>query len=282
MELSHDDTLKLIESIRIPPAPIVLQELHRLLQRDDATLADITEIVARDVAVSSLLLQAVNSPAYGLRRRARTIQHAAGLLGMVNTTNIVAALALRNSLQSSDGRELGDFWESASNTALAAAGIARHLDTVAPDEAYMLGLFHNAGHALMAQHFDGYSEFYTAHINDAGSPISELENHRYSCNHTVLGYYLARAWGLEPYRRDLIRDHHDQALLRDVSSLPEGSAGGQLAILKLAEHFDKLFRQIEPDHEWQRCEVAVLDQLGLSELDYEELRDDMLEKLSSG
>lgn len=282
MELSLDDTLKLIESVRIPPAPIVVQELHRVLQRDDTVLADIAEIVSRDVAISSLLLQAVNSPAYGLRRRARSIQHAAGLLGMANTTNIVAALALRNSLQSDNKRELKDFWDSASNIALAAAGIARHLESMAPDEAYMLGLFHNAGHTLMAQRFDDYAEFYEAHINDPNAPISELEIQRYRCNHCILGYYLARAWGLEPYRRELIRDHHDHSLLSDEAAMPDGSAGGQLAILKLAEHLDKLFRQVEPDYEWERCKTAVLDRLGFSELDYEDFREDMLEKLAIG
>jgi HD-like signal output (HDOD) protein len=279
MQLDQETTLKLIDSVRIPPAPVVVQEIHRLLQRDDTTLADIGAVIARDVAISSLLLQAVNSPAYGLRSEARSIQHAAGLLGMRNTVNIVAALALRHSLEQDNSEQISGFWDSAANTGLAAAGIARQVGGFAPDEAYMLGLFHNAGHTLMTQRFNDYPGFYEQHINAAAKPVNVYENARYQCNHAVLGYYLAGAWGVSKRLQRVIGEHHDPQALK----LDKGKDGDvPLAILKFAEHVDKRFRLVPTDHEWDRCSERVLYTLGLSEVDYEELRDDLLDKLTEG
>ena len=55
-----------------------------------------------------------------------------------------------------------------------------------------------------------------------------------------------------------------------------------LAILKIAEHVDKSFWGIKPDNEWTKVEDVVLDYLGISKPDFEDLREDMLDKLIAG
>ncbi len=278
MQLDHKATEKLVASMRLPPAPFVVEELHRLLQNDETTIAEVGDVVAQDMAISSLVLHTVNSSLYGLRRKANSIHQAAALLGMSNTANLVAGLSLRQSLGDNDAPGMQGFWDSPGNIALAAAGIARQLCPGVADEAHLLGLFHNAGHLLMAQRFDGYGRFLRDNLDCPQAPVVELENRHYSCNHAVLGYYLASTWGIQRHLAQIIRDHHDIAHL-----LEDGDAAtAQLAAtLKLAEHCDKLFRGAQIDHEWARCGAAVLDFLGCSEPDYEELCADIVEQLAA-
>ena len=55
----------------------------------------------------------------------------------------MAAVALRARL--SQKIDLGRFWDSAEEVAQLASALAKRLGGVDPEDAYMLGLFHDAG-----------------------------------------------------------------------------------------------------------------------------------------
>jgi HD-like signal output (HDOD) protein len=276
------DTDQLLSGIRIPPAPFILQRLHEELQKDEPALTDIANIISRDVGISALVLRTVNSPFFGLRAKINSIQHATSLLGIGYTTNIVASLALRQAFEQSGQANPNNFWDSPSNVAMVAADIARLFREVPPDEAYMLGLFHNAGHALLVQRFEDYRGFLDAHINHPDEFITAAEDRRYNTQHATVGYMLARSWGLEPHMARVIRDHHNAPERLAESGPGTHDEDSILCVLKLAEHVDKLHWGMDPDHEWEKIGEAVLDHLGMSGPDFEELRADMLDKLNSG
>ena len=52
-----------------------------------------------------------------------------------------------------------------------------------------------------------------------------------------------------------------------------------MAILKMAEHIERHHSGVDPDHEWEREREAVLGHLGLSEVDFEDLRVEVLDQL---
>ena len=54
-----------------------------------------------------------------------------------------------------------------------------------------------------------------------------------------------------------------------------------VVILKIAEHIAVSHRN-DADYEWQRYKLHVLDNLGLSEIDYDELKADMIDILNAG
>lgn len=280
MSLDTDETLKILEDIKIPPAPHTLTKLHEELQKDEPLLMDIANIIAQDVGISALVLRTVNSAFFGLKAKAASIQHATSLLGMQNTVNIVAGLALRKAFDETDGANPPNYWDSPMNIAMVCADIARTISGVESDEAYMLGLFHNAGHALMMSYFKDYKEFLDQSLNQEGPVITELEDARYETDHAVLGYFLARSWGVDKPVAELIRDHH---AVPDRLSL-ESASGKEtlLCVLKMAEHIDKLFWGMDPDYEWLVIGDQVLDFVGLSKPDFEDLKTDMLEKLLNG
>ncbi len=147
---------------------------------------------------------------------------------------------------------------------------------------YMLGLFHNAGHALLSQRFPDYKEFLKKNINREDIIITEIEDQQYNTDHAVLSYYLARSWKLDSHIVEVIRDHHNT---KEQLTEMDGEActkGRLLAILKIAEHVDKIFWKMDPDSEWVQIENVVLDYLGMSKPDFDDLQADMLDKLISG
>ena len=61
MDLDVQDTNKLVDGIKIPPAPYILNELHGEMQKDSPELQVIADIISKDVGISSLILRTVNS-----------------------------------------------------------------------------------------------------------------------------------------------------------------------------------------------------------------------------
>lgn len=273
---------KILAGAKIPPAPHVLNRLHRELQKDEPVLSEMANILAQDVGLSALVLRSVNSPFFGLRTKAKSIQHATSLLGMRNVVNIVAGLALRRAFDENGGANPPNYWDSPFNVAMAATSVARAVRFPNPDEAYMLGLFHNAGHLLLVRYFEDYRAFMTAHINDTDQLFATQEDNRYNTNHAVLGYFLARAWGLDKKVANVIRDHHSIQERFSMKRIAAEEELSLLAILKIAEHIDKLFWGYQPDHEWLSIQDQVLDYIGLSEQDFNDLQQDINDNLIGG
>lgn len=279
VELDSNAAQKILDGIKIPPAPFTLQQLQAELQNDEPELMKLANIIAMDVGISAMMLKTVNAPFFGLRSKVNSIMHAANLLGIKNIVNIVAGLELQRTFEENKGDSPPNFWDSPSNVALIAANLARKMSGIEPDVMYMLGLFHNAGHALMCTRFDGYLPFMVQNLNAEESIISQLEDQTYQTNHATLGYFLARSWGIDKDAAEVIRDHHRvRERLREEST--DGLQLTMLAVLKIAEHIDKLYWGMDPDHEWDQIEDLVLDFLGLSKPDYNDIQIDMLEKLN--
>lgn len=281
MSMDLQNTFKLIEGIKIPTAPFILTQLHEELQKDEPEIGTIADIISKDISISALVLKAVNSPFFGLRCKINSINQAVSLLGMNYMTNVVAGLALRRSFEDGGGDNLPNYWDSPANVAMVAAQLAAALKCAEPDHMYTLGLFHNAGHAMLVQKFSDYAEFFADYSNVPDVRIIDAENLRYNTDHGVLGYYLARSWGLAQPIANVIREHHGCEELLAEEKEPSIESN-MLALLKIAEHIDKQFWGIAPDHEWNRISLLVLEHLGLSVPDFEDLREEMIEKLVSG
>ncbi|MET0028424.1 MAG: HDOD domain-containing protein [Candidatus Thiodiazotropha sp.] len=275
MQIDNKQQQQLINGIAIPPAPQILIDLQAVLNDPECEIARIAEVITQDIAISALVLRTVNSPFFGLLTKVQSIHHAVSLLGMNNTSHIVAGLALRQQMERS-GPNPTHFWDSPLNVAMSMAYLARRFCTLPADEAYMLGLFHNAGHSLLLQKDPQYNDFMDQYYNNPEQPIIHFEQQRYDTDHAILGYYLARSWGIDHALSDIIRDHHDPALLLTGEA---SQAASVLSLLKLAEHADKIFWGQLEDPEWGRVGHAVNLHLGLSETDYLELRDELNELL---
>lgn len=272
IQLSQEQSQAALKGFTIPPRPVVLQELEQLLARDTTTARTVSERIARDVALSGAVLKTVNSPMFGLSKPCSSVPQAVHMLGMRNITSLVRALVLRQSIGASTAQlSLERFWDSAETVATLAALVASTLPQVSREDAYSFGLFRDVGIPMLMQRWPEYRQT----LKDAAGdprPLPLLEEERHGTNHAVLGYLLARSWGLPEALCEGIQRHHDLNVF-NAGEAVSGEARTLIAINRLAEHLHDNVRRMRSEGEWERSGAMVLEYLGISEDEYIDLVD---------
>lgn len=269
----------LMRTYKIPPQPHLIKEI----QRAAGDLDQIADIISQDIALSAGILQIINSSYYGLANKITSIKQATVLLGLKQVSNIVNSQLIKADLGQYSNKDLDDFWTTTTDVANTCAALVQTLGFGSPDEAYTLGLFHNCGIPILMDKFDDYSQTMQDAYNADNTRITDIENERYLTNHAVLGYMVARTWKLPEHLRIAIRDHHNFERLSFNSSSKNTEADTMLAILKMAEHISRIHAVLGKDHEdneWNIIKSDVFVYFGISEPDFHDISDTVIDKLN--
>jgi len=273
-----------LKGIVIPSAPQLIVDLQLEMASSHVQLDKIAEIIVKDVGISGKVIKLINSPFFGLRSHIVSIQHAISLLGVENILNIVNSIALQQSFSNNNLVNMTRFWDNASDVAMTSAFISRLMGIACPDEAYLLGLFHNSGIALLIEKFPRYVDILKLAYSEKSTRITDIENHKIKCNHAVAGYYVAKSWKLPQYICDAIADHHKTQAIFTNEIVCETDKKNLLAILKLAETICKTYKTFgaEPtDYEFETIKEDLLSYLGISAYEFDELKADVFDKCIS-
>lgn len=283
MQDSSEDINRFVKQLAIPPVPETLLELNSIIQSDDVELARVAQVIQKDASISALVLKIMNSPLFARNNKVTSIPMAVSLLGIPYTMNIVRGLLMKQTFDS-PGNNLPRFWASPSDVALLTASLTRQLLECSEDEGYLLGLFHNVGHALIFANIDDYAEFYVDYRDHPDHPVTHFEDRQYAYDHARLGYLVSKDWGLPQYLRDIILHHHNAVEFLDHGTYAEEQScmKGMLAVLKMAEYIEEHYSTSVDTQEWLRIGSSVLGYLGLSDTDFDEIYQDMVEQLNMG
>lgn len=277
--LSQDDIENILKGITIPSPPQIIADLQMEMAMPDPDLNEMASMISKDPGLAGGVLKTLNSPFYGNRDIA-SISQAVMMLGMTTVANIVNTLYLRDTLSQSDNpsddtvKAMSHFWDSATDVARACRIVAKRLRVNDPDMAYMLGLFHNAGIPLLMQRFSDYPQTLIQSYLCEEKRVVDAENEKHQTNHAVVSFYAAGSWKLPKVLCRVIAGHHNAVEIFSDNDKTDSDEKSYLAILKLGEHLAGLSRTIgnnEEDLEWQQIETKVLEYVGLSQLDYEDL-----------
>ncbi|MGI0116030.1 HDOD domain-containing protein [Zooshikella sp. RANM57] len=262
-----------LTGIFIPPQPKLIQQVRAV--GDD--IHKFAEVISTDPGIGSMVLKTVNSPAFTRANKINSIPQAVLLLGCSYVTNIINGLLLKRSFDHVDARALENFWQGAKDVSLTMVLLARQLNILAVDEAYIIGLFHNCGIPLMLQRFPDYLTICRDAYDESVDDITAFEDTHFQTNHCIVGYYVAKAWQLNNDTAEIIRDHHHLTPVADKSAYFKGNDQDDLiCLLKMAEHICKLYENIggqTTDHEWERNKAMILAHMGLSDLDFDDLQE---------
>jgi len=278
--LTDDQLDNVMRGMSIPVQPQIMVDLQMEQAMPDPDLNEIARLISRDVSISGRVLKAVNSPFFGLRNKITSIQKAVSLLGINSVINIVNAIAVHNELCSS--ADLSDeeiiamnhFWDTAQDVALTAATIAKQIGFISPDEAYTLGLFHNAGIPLLMSKFNQYRDVMKESYQGNIKRIIDIENKLINTNHAVVGFYIAKSWKLSPSICEAIQQHHNIIEIFGQTGSQGSDVMNLLAVLKMAEHIVGLYKIIgdsDVDTEWNESRDIIFHYLSISEDDFEEI-----------
>ncbi|NTV09842.1 MAG: HDOD domain-containing protein [Zoogloea sp.] len=267
----------LAKTVKIPPQPRVLVEVNDLILSGRFDIRSLARTLGQDAGLTSMLFKLVRSPLYAKGRSLDNLEQVLMVVGVKQTLNLVRAAALTSTIGGDSGL-FESFWQRSTAIARLAAIIAGdrvQVCNIAPDQAYLAGVFHDCGVPLLVQRFEEYGDALRA----TGWPpqwaaVCE-EDLRLGVDHAVIGYLVARHWGLPDFVCNAIRWHHE---LRHLSV--DHDVHSMVAILQMAielycreSHF--------PNPEWPLMEGHVLSELGIHVDDFPVYSDEMRDRFRS-
>ena len=281
-ELSSEQIQQALQGISVPPQPQIMVDLQMEQYMPDPDLEVIARLIAQDPGLSGALLKIVNSPYYGLTNKIASIRRAVTLLGSRTVINLINAQSIKGEMGDDTIVTLNRFWDTAQDVAMTSLSLAKRIGMSAPDEAYALGLFHDCGIPLMLKRFPDYMHVLEQGYANAGPGrrVVDTENRHFNTNHAVVGYYTAKSWRLPGHLTEAIANHHNALAIFSDESSRNGPLKNLLAVLKMAEHIcasSKVLGNQREDHEWNSISHLVLDYIGLSEYDFENVKESIRE-----
>ena len=276
-ELTAEQIQQALQGITIPPQPQIMVDLQFEQYMPDPDLETIAKLIAQDPGLSGALLKLVNSPHFGLANKIGSIQRAVNLLGSRSIINLINAQSIKGEMTDETIVTLNRFWDTAQDVAMTCLTLAKRIGIQAADEAYTLGLFHDCGVPLMLKRFTNYMQVLEEAYAEAGEQtrVVDTENRVFNTNHSVVGYYTAKSWRLPEHISEAIANHHNAlAVFREESSR-NTQLKNLLAVLKMAEHICASYRVLgnqAVDREWGVVGPLVLDYIGLSDYDFDSLK----------
>ena len=201
-----------LDGMVFPPCPAVLTELQKEIARDEPDLRRVSQLVQADVALSAGVLLNANSAAWGLSRKICSIEQALAVLGLKQITLLVTGTLLRQ-IDRFKGMNLARFWDVSTKRSVGLRHLARGLKLVDPDMAQAFGLFCDVGIPLLMQRFPGYMDTLKLANSSESESFTEIESRHHHADHAQIGSIMARTWGLPKELAQVIRQHHDYAML---------------------------------------------------------------------
>lgn len=267
---------KLLQGIKIPPQPQIMVDLHMEQAMPEPDLAEIADLICQDVGLSGSMLKIVNSASYGLAQPISSIKQAVMLIGMDQAINIINGLAIKVEMSDENIAFMNRFWDTAMDVAMTITSLARNLGLTSPEAAYSLGLFHNCGVPLLYRRFDNYEDIVKQAYGYQSGRLVDLENTTFRTNHAVAGYYTAKSWRVPYLICEVIAEHHNSFAQISDSSGRDSEKLNLFCLLKMAEHICSCYQvlgQQTQDFEWQGLEEPVLQHLGISAYDFQNIKD---------
>lgn len=273
-DIDNKKMASVVSGYHIPVKPEVLTQMQSLMEESEPDIEEIAELISHDVGLSAAILKIINSPFYGMNRRVSEIKQAVMMLGLKTINSLVTALCLKKAFNGNASISLDKFWEDSSDIANAMTFIGSKIKSEIPvDMLYTIGLFVNCGVPLLALKYDDYQDV-LLQAEARGLNTIAIEEKRYKTNHAVLGYYLSTSWNLPQEICQIVLRHHDNSYLRDDSDLIAKLA---FCALKVAENMVERVRTASNSADWADVELRVLDTLGISDIDYQDLEEDFQE-----
>ncbi len=266
METAELETqlLASIRQIGIPPRPVILEKIAAEMRQEDPDLITLARIISADVSISGSLLKVVNSPYFGYRNKARTVQDALTMLGLSNTASTIATIVLRNVLPPMPALER--FWDASARVAQISGWLVQEIgrkDSVRTEDAYTFSLFRDCGIPIMMRKFPQYIETLAIANADTERAFTEVEESRHPTSHAVVGCLLGQSWWLPENTCQAIRHHHDFVSIRAGAGALQPAVRRLIALSQVAERIDQEMTGQNRSCEWEKMGEACLDLLEL-------------------
>lgn len=241
----------------VPSLPGIYNQLTAALRSELTSLAQIEEIVARDVGMATRILQLANSAFIGVHGRVTSLRQAVSLIGVdtVRTLTLSIHIFSQFDRNSAIAAEVASLWDhSVAVASLAQKITAQESGTrTMAEESFAAGLLHDVGKVILLS--ERPKEYIEIHKRlQAGASVEDAETELLGCSHAQLGGYLMSIWGLPTSLVQAVAFHHCPALAIE----------SEFSTLTAVHCANVLMHRVSDDDETAAMDGAYLERLGLA------------------
>jgi len=200
---------------KLPPLPVIAQQLIGALNNVDSSITVISEIISQDPALTSRIIGVANSAFFGFNRRIYSIHEAIVNLGLDLIRSMALTIVMGGvfDVKKCKGFDITQYWLSA----LMTADLARHAATVlgaakpaTGRQFFLYGLLHNLGILILTDCFPKLmTEIFNVAKRHPERRLIFTEQAMLDIDHHQAGGWLARKWRLPDEVVSVIEFHHD-------------------------------------------------------------------------
>jgi len=196
----------------LPSLSTTYAALTKALAEPNSSIAQVSQIIEHDVAMSAKVLQMVNSAFFGLAQTVTSLQSAASYLGMETIKNLALVSEAFNVFVP-DSRIPQSAFEAIQRQAQMTAAIAVVLpvDQKTRDVTVLSALLHDVGRLVLASKLPDQFCSVLARTAERGCEPFQAEEEILGTSHAEIGAYLLGLWGLPSLAVEAIAHHHHPA-----------------------------------------------------------------------
>jgi len=198
----------LARKVKLPSAPVIVQRLHDLINKETTGARDIGRLIAADQALTARVLRVVNSPFYGFSKKITAVPDAIKIMGIKAIHRLVLAASVMESFGDEIDRTINakSFWLHSLGTGLVAKHLIRTGDKELASEALTAGILHDIGRLLFILADSDW--FQMAYGKSQSACDLKREEEFFGLDHQAVGAELAARWNFPDRIREAIEHHH--------------------------------------------------------------------------
>ena len=219
------DLNDIVEQINmLEPIPPIATQIMALAQDPNSSLAEISDLILKDPALTANLLKICNSAFFSLSRQVESVRDAITLLGLDQIVELVLAGSLSaNFKKELVGYGLGerDLWRHAVSSAHVAGILAERFGASQNKHLiYTAALVKDIGKLILGRFVAFSFEQINIRVHSQGHSFNDAEHEIIGMNHEELGALVAKKWHFSQNLIYIIRHHHlsDESARQDLET----------------------------------------------------------------
>jgi putative nucleotidyltransferase with HDIG domain len=211
--VNNEKIRSLVSRMRtLPSRPALSIEVMRELRSAKASASAVGELVSKDLAISTKLIQVANSAFYSAEQKVSTPAEAVLLLGLESTAALVLSIETFTKLDKLKPLyfSMDRVWKHSQSVAELARNICQLMgaDAETSAHAYTAGLLHDIGKLALAQNFEEDYARILKETEEKALPLHRVEEEFFGVTHAETGAYLLALWGLPQPIVEAVAGHH--------------------------------------------------------------------------
>lgn len=254
--LNNPELQQLVQSLTsLPSIPSLYTEVTQEATAENGSLDRVGEIVAKDLGMTSKILQLVNSAHFGLTAEVNSPSQAASILGFDTLRTLILAIKVFSGFREKGAESITSLWEHCLGVGDLAARVARHmeLDRKSIEQARLAGMLHDIGQLLIiSERAEDYRAI-SSIISKQGVQRVDAEQEVLGCTHADIGAYILTLWGFFAPVVEAVAHHHH----------PHESGNSELSPLTAVHVANVVHRQLRGDGD--EIDADYLGALGIDD-----------------